>query len=532
MNDPSAVLGTYTRRRALGLLGGAGLAAGLSACQVSTSSDDDNSGGGGDTGDDKKPPINFKKSGAKLPTGNVTVGWMDSGDLKSLFEKPVFDAYHKAHPNITINYDGTSWERINETIPLGVRNGTAPDMFAIPQNVPVQVAINEKWVSPIDDLIPDFDKWKAGFPATSFIPGVHIFDGRTYTWPTSSSKRYGWMLVYDPEYLKKADFDPQQRFTWSEFRAAAKKITKQGNDQYFGLLTDSVQLGAQMQALATLAGSRGIPGQGDPLSGFDYKTGHFAFTDPQLEAAIELFLQLKSDGSIFPDSMGLTDATARARMPTRVAGMIFDGPWDIPLWPKSNPGYKFEIAYPPMPDNKKKFNTGYQELGANQIFVSEKSKYKEVAGDLFYYMGSHEGQVNLMVYSGGNLSSEQPAALKEAKRSSQVTPHARTAINIAADLLRKAPMAQVRNPDAAQVILEMKALKPNLVDIAQGVFTGQIKDVPKTLRDLQTRAEKNLDDAVAAATKHGAKVSRDDWKFPNWDPAQDYTAADYKALGS
>lgn len=526
MNDRNPVSGAYSRRSALALFGGAGLAATLSACQVSTHSDEKTAETGG-----KKPPIKFPDSGAKLPSGKANVSWMDSGDLKSLFEKPTFIAYHKAHPNITIQYDGTSWERINESIPLGVRNGTAPDIFAVPQNVPVQVAINEKWVSPIDDLIPDFEKWKAGFPATAFIPGVHIFDGKTYTWPASSSKRYGQMLVYDPEYLKRADFDPQERFTWNEFRAAAKKITKQGNDQYFGLLTDSVQLGTQFQALANLAGSRGIAGSGAPLDGFDYKTGKFAFTDPQLQGAIELMLGLKSDGSIFPDSMSLTDATARARMPSRVAGMIFDGPWDIPIWPQTNPGYKFEIAFPPMPNDRTKHNAGYQELGANQVFVSSTSKYQEVAGDLFSYMGSHEGQVNLMLYSGGNLTSEQPAAVREAKKSNKVSAHARTAINIAAELLRIAPMAQVRNSDAAKVILEMKALKPNLVDIAQGVFTDQIKDIPKALKDLQSRAEKNLDDAIAAATKHGAKISRDDWKFPNWDPTKDYTAADYKALG-
>jgi multiple sugar transport system substrate-binding protein len=218
-------------------------------------------------------------------------------------------------------------------------------------------------------------------------------------------------------------------------------------------------------------------------------------------------------------------------MPTRVAGMIFDGPWDIPIWPQTNPGYKFEIAYPPRPKGGKEHHAGYQELGANQIFVSRTSKYKAVAGDLFSYMGSHRGQVDLMLYSGGNLTSEQPAAVKEAKKSNKVSDHARTAINIAADILRAAPMAQVRNHDAADVILEMKALKPNLVDIAQGIFTDQIKDIPKALRDLQGRAEKNLDDAIAAATKHGAKISRDDWKFPNWDPSKDYTEADYKALG-
>ncbi|HVX47382.1 MAG TPA: extracellular solute-binding protein [Mycobacteriales bacterium] len=523
MNDVSTPLGAFSRRRALALFGGTGLAATLSACSVSTS--DSNKG---DSGAPPAPKngIKIPNSGAKLPSGDVTVNWMDSGDLKALFEEPLFKAYNAAHKNIKISYDGTSWERINEAIPLGVRNGSAPDVFAVPNNVPTQVAINEGWVAPIDDLVPDFAKWKAGFPANSFIPGVHIFDGKTYTWPASSTKRYGQMLMYDPDYLNKAGVDMTQRMTWDEFRAACKKVTKDGSGKYYGLLTSGVQLGPLAMSFAQLAG---LTTTGD---GMNWKTGEYAFTAPELEAAIELLLAIKSDGSFFPDYQSLADADSRARMPTRVAGMIFDGPWDIPKWPQTNPGYKFEIAYPPQPNDKKQNYSPYQELGANQVFIFAKSKYKEVAGDLFSYMGSHAGQVNMMIYSGGNLTSEQPAALAEAQKSTKVTPHAQQAIKIADDLMRVAPMVQVRNADSADVILALKPPKVGFPEVVQGIFTGQVKDVKKALKSLQDQSDSALDAAISTATKRGAKISRDDWKFPNWDPAKDYTEADYKALGN
>lgn len=50
------------------------------------------------------------------------------------------------------------------------------------------------------------------------------------------------------------------------------------------------------------------------------------------------------------------------------------------------------------------------------------------------------------------------------------------------------------------------------------------------MQDLQDRTEKELERAIKAAQAKGAKVSRDDWTFPNWNPTRDYTEADYAAL--
>ncbi|MGH2562350.1 MAG: extracellular solute-binding protein, partial [Thermomicrobiales bacterium] len=90
--------------------------------------------------------ITIPDSGATLPDDDVTLRWMDSGDLKALFEQPVFAAYQEAHPNITIQYDGVPWDVIGETVPLGIRNGSAPDVFAMPLNIPTAQAVAEEWV--------------------------------------------------------------------------------------------------------------------------------------------------------------------------------------------------------------------------------------------------------------------------------------------------------------------------------------------------------------------------------------------------
>lgn len=518
---------SITRREMLTAMGGAATTVGLAGCGVVVSQSPQHS-------QRSKVQANIKipESGVKIPSTPLTFGWMDSDDLKAPYEQAVFDAYHKAHPNVSVNYNGTGWDEINQAIPLAVRNGNPPDIFAIPNNVPVQVAINGGWVAPIDDVIPNFKDWKASFPPTAFIPGVHIFNGRTYSWPASSNRRYSFMLFYDVEYLQQAGYDPaKHRFTWDSFRTACRKITKRGNGQYYALMSNDQQPGNLAMELAQLAGVHGSPFGADTGSAaFNWKTGTYNYTRPEVQAAFELLLAIKSDGSFFPGYLSLDEASARARMPQRVAAMIFDGPWNIPKWPAANPSYKFNIGLPPTPNSGKWNPSAYQETSANQTFVAATSKAKEVAADLFAYMGSLDGQTHMVILSEGNLQSEIPAANERAKTSQLLNAHAKTAVQIADNLMRMAPLVQVRNPQTDQVILAQKPVKPSLRDVGQGIMSGQIKDVKGALQDLQNRSEQSLDDAIKTAQAKGVQVSRDDWKFTNWDPTKDYTNQDYQAL--
>ena len=80
------------------------------------------------------------------------------------------------------------------------------------------------------------------------------------------------------------------------------------------------------------------------------------------------------------------------------------------------------------------------------------------------------------------------------------------------------------------MLIEQKPMTPNFGAIIQGIYTGQIGDAKKAMQDLTDRADKELERAIKAAQAKGAQVARDDYVFPNWDPAKDYTEADYAAL--
>jgi multiple sugar transport system substrate-binding protein len=501
------------RRHLLGLLGGTGLAAVLGACGVSTKSA---------SSGPKLPSLKVPDAKVTLPSGKVTFRWIDTGARKALFEKPLFAAYEKEHSNIKIQYDGTGYDQVNQVVPLGIRNGSAPDVFAMPSNVPAATAVEQGWVRPIDELIPDFDSWKKAFPSGSFLVNSEIFNGKTYTFPLTGTKQVSQLVVYDVEYLKDADVDPAGLATWDGFRQAAKKITKKGKGKYYGLM-GSQSNDALVMGLANSAGWYTV-------GGMDMKTGEYAYHADEIVNAIELIRAMQSDGSVFPDSASLTPLDAVGRMPSRPAALICDGPFYFPQWDQAAPDWQWVALQMPTPKAGQQYYVPYSATGENQIWVYAKTKYASVAGDLLSYIGSEDGQTQLAVQTQGYLTPILPKAIERAKAAGSLAPHAKMATELSDKLCRLEPDPQVRNADTAQVLTKVASVHPSFDDVMQGLFSGQLKNAKAELQKLDGRLNKNLDTAIAKAKKSGAKVSRNDYVFPNWVPSKDYTHADYSAL--
>ncbi len=366
---------------------------------------------------------------------------------------------------------------------------------------------------------------ESGLPAQLLLRGDQRLQRQTYTFPRSTSKRTSNLLFFNLDYMRQAGYDPAAKpFTWDEFRAAAKKITEQGKGQYFGFITGGNQANrwsGTVNGLAQVAGSAS-------LNDIDMRTGEFTFTSDQTVAAIELLLALKSDNSVFPGALSINEAEGRSRMAQGVAGMGFAGEFASPLWIRDNPGFKFGVSATPVPNSGAPLPMTYQ-IGANHQWLYAKSPAPNriVAGDILYYMGTEEGQTAFVSITEGS----DPAAYPKANQQAKIDERTRQCYTLYDQTLRLGPMPVVRNPEISQVLLERKAVQPNFGQVIQGLYTGQIRDIKAALKDVQDREEKELERAIKVVQGKGIKVSRDDWKFPNWDPTKDYTDADYKALG-
>ncbi|TDE00256.1 ABC transporter substrate-binding protein [Jiangella asiatica] len=500
-----------SRRTLLAMLGGSGAAVLLGGC-----------------GGHSEPNQSGASSPGDFPTGDVTFRWVDSGDQKATYLEQYFERYSQEHPNITIQYDPLPRDEIAQVVPLGVQNGNAHDVFQLPPGVTGAQAIRENWVAPLNDIVPDFETWKSRFPEGHFLQGSHEVDGKLYGFRLGSGRRYGTMLLYNRQYLDAAGYDPESEpLTWETFRDAARRVTQAGGGDYYGYVIGGGQVerwAYVVSGLAEMAGSGTGTWQVVP---FDWTTGEFVFTTDQHIGAIELLLAMKADGSIFPDSAGITAPQAREMVPQGVAAMILQGPWNIPIWQDTYPDFDFGVASQPVPDGGSPTPMQINNDDGNTLWVFAGSEYQRVAGDMFAYLGSEEGQREWARIVGVS----DPPALSSAMDDAELDERSQRAWDLFGEQLRVGPEPVVRNIGAADVLTQWgQGLTPTFGETLQGIFTGQLDDPRQALQEAQDRYNAELDRAIEAASSAAAEVSRDDFVFSNWDPTRDYTTDDYAQL--
>lgn len=451
--------------------------------------------------------------------------WLDSGDQKATFYKAFFPEYASAR-DIEVVYDGLPWNEINQVLPLGIRNNTAQDVFNLPLNMPPAYAVNEGWVQAYDDFIPDIETWKQGFPPGAFLEGLNVFNGKTYGLPYTSARVSSAFTLYNRKYLNDAGYDPEATpFTWDTFRAAAAKVTEMNAGRAFGFIIGGNQVNRWWDACRTLAQTNGLAcGDTSIGNGVDFRTGEVVFDADEIVGAIELLLALKADGSIFPGVMSINAPQARAMMPQGAAGMILQGPWNIPQWERENPNFDFGVA--PTPGKGGYSIVGSLASASNTMFIYSKSKNASVAADIFHYLGTEEGQVAW----GNVVGSSDPPIFPKAVEQSTMSARSKKALQMFEQTIRISPNPFARNPELAAVASIYQEPTPNAAQTIQGLFTGQTTDIKGELARLVSATNTALDAAFKTAKENGADVSRDDLVFSNWDPSKDYVASDYEAL--
>lgn len=454
--------------------------------------------------------------------------WIDSGDQKAVFYKAFFPEYGAAR-GIEVVYDGLPWNDINQVLPLGIRNNTAQDAFCLPLNLPPAFAVSEGWVQPLDDYIPDIETWKAGFPAGAFLEGLNVFDGKTYGLPYTSARVTSAHVLYNRKYLTDAGYDPEATpLTWDSFREAARKVTEMNAGRAYGFIIGGNQVNRWADTTRSLANMAGTAcGDTSIGLGIDFRTGEPVFDSDNFVGAVELLLAMQSDGSIFPGVMSLNAPQARAMMPQGAAGLILQGPWNIPQWERENPDFDFGIAPTPAPEGATgNLVTGSLASAANTMFINAKSKNAQVAADVFHYLGTEQGQTEW----GNVVGPSDPPIFPAAQANSSMSDRAKAALAMFEKTIKVGPNPFARNPQLAEVAKNYTEPTPNLALTVQGLFTGQTSGIKDQLTTLVSETNKALDAAFKAAKDAGADVSRDDLVFPNWQPGKDYVGADYEAL--
>lgn len=463
----------------------------------------------------EEAPITIYDYGVALPTDDLTFRYADHQGIRVPFQQALHAAFTKAYPNIEIEYDSLGAD-ISELLVVGVQSGDAHDIMPMNAGFPLSQGVAEGWLAPLDEVIPDFANWKAAYPENTFLPGVNVFDDKTYACPMFSAKLHRNLMYFNTDLMAAAGYDPAAKpLTWNEYRDAAKKITEAGG---YGFANAGGPGSNFVSTLAEIAGAHG--------GEFNWLTGDFNYSSDQYLAAIELMLAMIDDRSFMPGMVSITDTDVRANFAEGQIGTYISGTWNVSIWEQANPDFVFGVGSAPVPNEGDAWPLSKAPGTGEGYVVYSGSDYKPVAGALLRFVGSLEGNVALKEIS----KSINPVAFPEADQLVQVSEAGRAALALNESQLRFAPHPAVRNLDTTRVEMTRRSVTPNLSDIVNGIFSGQIDDPKAALQDLQDRANTEFERAIKEVQDEGAQVSRDDWTFSNWDPKSDYTVEQYEAL--
>jgi multiple sugar transport system substrate-binding protein len=443
----------------------------------------------------------------------VTIVWWDQFLPLQPLHESIWASYQEAHPDVTVEYTVYNPQEQGQALQLAYESKQMPDVHSLAGlGVPVSQLVDQGWFQPMSNG----EDIRAALPDGSLLDGITVFDGQVYSFPLFSFRQYTTLNWFNTELIESAGVDPSTGpTTWDEVRTAAKAITDNGGGRAYGWiqgLNFPERMGVHVEELAQAAGA---PGTIDPATGeYTYASEHFA-------QAIEFLLSLQEDGSLFPASSTLDARTGRARWATGVAGMFFDGPWNIGVVTQEFADFTDKVGVGPIPTPGGEAPVIHKAPTGGVFWVSSQSEHPEAASDILAQFTSPE------YYVGLAERMDQPPLDLTAVEQADVHPTYQRALELYGEQVWLAPSAIARNPAVSQVSAEMKDIHPNLGEIVQGVFSGDVTDYRAALQTFNDAMTAERERAIGVVQEAGGDVSIDDWVFSNWTPGEDYTADKY-----
>ncbi|GAA2314969.1 sugar ABC transporter substrate-binding protein [Nonomuraea roseoviolacea subsp. roseoviolacea] len=177
------------------------------------------SGGGGDKGGSKAEP------GEPVKLNFLSLAWQKESVAAN---KQIVDEWNKANPTIQVTYVQGSWDNVNDQLVTQFAGGTAPDV--IHNDSPALSGFaSDGYLLDLSDKLPA--ELKSDIPQKSWDT-VTFDDGKgkqgVYGVPFLQESQ---VIIANKKLLDGAGVripTPDNPWTWDEFSAAAKKMTKGG----------------------------------------------------------------------------------------------------------------------------------------------------------------------------------------------------------------------------------------------------------------------------------------------------------------
>jgi multiple sugar transport system substrate-binding protein len=213
----------------------------------------------------------------------VLTHWGEESLLKPLQE--TFAAYERAHPNVTIEYQTTSFDQLLTKITSARLAGAAPDVYHVYNLWLPDFVKSGALATPPAEVLSDI---KAAYSGGS-VEGVSV-GGNVWGYPTEVNT---YQLIYNKKLLRGAGVDQAPR-TWSDLQAVAAKARQadaSGKVLVSGFTVMSGWDSGVVHPFLSLLWSNG----GEYLSSDGSKT---MFNSPQGLATLRLYVDMIKDKSV------------------------------------------------------------------------------------------------------------------------------------------------------------------------------------------------------------------------------------------
>jgi multiple sugar transport system substrate-binding protein len=248
--------------------------------------------------------------------------------------------YNSTHPHVRVVLAEKSWHQIREILYAGFSAGAGPDIMTLHADHAAEFGAGG-YFYPLNNF-PDFEQVKARFEP--HVMESTKYNGNYYGLPSSAIV---FILVCNKQLFDAEGITPPR--TWSEFRAAAKRLTRDldgdGKVDQHGLVLLGGDKGGFSYRLAPLLMRAGVKIMSDDMTNFDLNS-------PRAVATIKLLADMNQiDHSITPGFLAYTLSEINDLFCCNKAAMSIEGPWFEQLVEDKNPGMEFYTVPVPVPDD-------------------------------------------------------------------------------------------------------------------------------------------------------------------------------------
>lgn len=317
----------------------------------------------GDSGD---------SDGGTGDNGPVTLsyGIWDPNQLSAM--KADAAAFHKTHPNITIDVQQTPYGDYFTKLKTAVTGGAAPDIFWM--NGPnFQLYASNGVLAPIDDAISANNIDLNNYPKA--MVDLYNFKGKQYGVPKDFDTVGVW---YNKSLFDAAGVSyPSADWTWADFQQTAKKLT----DPDKGIYGIAAELEGQEYYYNTIYQAGGY------VISPDGKTSGYA--DPNTIRGLKFWTDL-IDEKVSPDLKTMTDTTPLSMFEAGKTAMYWGGSWDAAEFGK-NDYTKDKVDVVPLPTGDKQAVIIH---GLANV-ISAKTAHPKQAAEFLAYLSGKEAASTL-----------------------------------------------------------------------------------------------------------------------------------------